>query len=151
MRRLYPCFMSPSEPIAVIGQTNARNSFHKFGMRAPDRLLHLYVIGQTGTGKSTLLETVALQDLRAGRGLAVIDPHGDLARRLIARIPEERQADLRYLDATDFSQPYGYNPLRGVRADRVPLAASGLLEAFKKLWVDAWGVAPAAGLGGAPS
>jgi len=108
-------------------------------MRQSDRLHHLYVIGKTGTGKSTLLESLALQDIRAGRGVAVIDPHGDLAERLMGQILDERRASVRYLDAPNLSQPYGYNPLRGVRADLIPLAASGLMEAFKKLWADAWG------------
>lgn len=131
--------MSASEPLSVIGTTNARPPYRRFGLRQPDRLHHLYVIGKTGTGKSTLLETLALQDMRAGRGLAVIDPHGDLAERLVRQVPEERKAALAYFDAPSLSQPYGYNPLRGVRADLVPLAAAGLLEAFKKLWPEAWG------------
>jgi energy-coupling factor transporter ATP-binding protein EcfA2 len=131
--------MNASEPLSVIGITNARSSHLRFGLRQPDRLHHLYVIGKTGTGKSTLLETLALQDIRAGRGLAVIDPHGDLAERLVRQVPEERKSALAYFDAPNPSQPYGYNPLRGVRPDFVPLAASGLLEAFKKLWPDAWG------------
>lgn len=128
-----------SSEITTLGKTNARRPFRQFGLRQADRLYHLYVIGQTGTGKSTLLETLALQDIRAGRGLAVIDPHGDLANRLVHQMPEDRRASLRYLDAPNLTQPYGYNPLRGVRPDLVPLAASGLLEAFKKLWQDAWG------------
>jgi len=133
--------MTPSNhsPISYFAESNARAPRQRFGIRQADRLHHMYVIGKTGTGKSTLLETLALQDMRAGRGIAVIDPHGDLAERLVAQVPEGRKAELRYLNAPDLSQPYGYNPLRGVRSDRVPLAASGLLEAFKKLWPDAWG------------
>jgi energy-coupling factor transporter ATP-binding protein EcfA2 len=131
--------MNPPAAISVIGTTNARRPFQRFGLRQPDRLHHLYVIGKSGTGKSTLLELLALQDIRAGRGVAVIDPHGDLAKRLMDQIPEKRRAAVRYLDAPNLSQPYGYNPLRGVRSDLIPLAASGLMEAFKKLWADAWG------------
>jgi energy-coupling factor transporter ATP-binding protein EcfA2 len=101
---------------------------------------HLYVIGRTGVGKSTLLETLALQDIHAGHGIALIDPHGDLVRRIAGKIPKERLADLVYLDAPDPNQPYGYNPLRGVRADKVGLAVGGLLDALKKLWSDSWGV-----------
>jgi DNA helicase HerA-like ATPase len=102
-----------------------------------DRFFHLYAIGQTGVGKSTLLEQLALQDFAEGRGFAVIDPHGDLADRLAEQAQGPR---LRYFDATDPSQPFGYNPLRRVRDDKISLAASGLIEAFKKLWPDAWGV-----------
>jgi len=82
---------------------------------------------------------MALEDLRAGNGFALIDPHGDLVERL-HREAAQVGRDVIYLDATDPAQPYGYNPLRRVRADRIPLAASGLLEVFKKMWSDAWGV-----------
>lgn len=112
----------------------------RFGIKNDDRLFHLYVIGKTGTGKSTLMETLAQQDIQHGHGVCVIDPHGDLAERLVAHIPKERKDDLIYLDAADDNQPYGYNPLRRVRKDKVPLAVSGLMEALKKLFDDAWGV-----------
>ena len=111
-----------------------------FGIKREDRFSHIYVIGKTGTGKSTLLETMALQDLATGNGFALIDPHGDLVERIAARIPEPRKADVFYLDAANPAQPYGYNPLRYVRSDRRALAASGILEVFKKMWPDAWGV-----------
>lgn len=101
---------------------------------------HLYVVGKTGVGKSTLLATLALQDIEAGRGIALIDPHGDLVELVRASIPEAEQARVIYLDATDGSQPFGYNPLRHVRGDKIPLAASGLLETMRKLWPMAWGV-----------
>jgi len=131
----------PSNPdISYFGITNARRPHRVFGIRQADRLFHTYAIGKTGTGKTTFLETIALQDILHGRGVAVIDPHGDLAERLVAQVPAERQSDLIYLNAPDLSQPYGYNPLRRVQTDRIPLAASGLLEAFKKLWTEAWGV-----------
>jgi type IV secretory pathway TraG/TraD family ATPase VirD4 len=100
----------------------------------------MYVLGRTGVGKTTLLESIARQDLEAGRGVCVIDPHGDLAERLVASVPHERIDDLVYFNASDATQPFGYNPLRRVRPDKIPLAASGLMEAFKKLWDEAWGV-----------
>lgn len=112
----------------------------RFGIKNDDRMFHLYVIGKTGTGKSTLMETLARQDIELGHGVCVIDPHGDLAERLVTHIPKERESDLIYLDAADINQPYGYNPLRRVRKDKVPLAVSGLMEALKKLFDDAWGV-----------
>lgn len=83
-----------------------------FGIKDEDRLLHLYVIGKTGTGKSTLLENMALQDLERGHGFALIDPHGDLVARIASRVSASRRGDIIYLDATDPNQPYGYNPLR---------------------------------------
>jgi hypothetical protein len=91
-------------------------------------------------GKTTLLESLALQDIECGRGLCVIDPHGDLAERLVAAVPDSRKGALIYFNVPDKEQPYGYNPLRRVHPSRVPLAVSGLMEAFKKLWDEAWGV-----------
>jgi len=132
--------MPPSSDISLFARTNARHTSLKFGLKQADRLFHVYAIGKTGAGKSTLLETLALQDIRTGRGCAVIDPHGDLAARLARSIPERRKADSIYLDAPSADQPYGYNPLRRVRPDKIPLAASGLMEAWKKLWTEAWGV-----------
>ncbi|MCK9345062.1 MAG: type IV secretion system DNA-binding domain-containing protein [Candidatus Pacebacteria bacterium] len=125
--------------ISYFAETNGRKKV-RFGIKSDDRLFHLYVIGKTGTGKTTLMETLAEQDIAHGHGVCVIDPHGDMAERLIARIPQERSDDLVYLDAADIDQPYGYNPLRQVRKDKVPLAVSGLMEALKKLFDDAWGV-----------
>ena len=122
--------------ISYFGTTNGRNPHRTFGIKQADRLFHAYAIGKTGTGKTTLLETLALQDIVHGRGVAVIDPHGDLAERLVSQVPPWRKQDLIYLNTPDLTQPFGYNPLRRVQADKIPLAASGLMEAFKKLWGD---------------
>ncbi len=132
--------MQSNPDVSYFGVTNGRLPHRTFGIRQADRLFHMYAIGKTGTGKTTFLETLALQDILHGRGVAVIDPHGDLAERLVAQVPKWRKRDLVYLNAPDPSQPYGYNPLRRVQADRIPLAASGLMEAFKKLWGEVWGV-----------
>lgn len=134
---MLPC-MKKKETVSYFGITNGRKKV-RFGIKEGDRLFHLYVIGRTGTGKTTLLETLARQDIHHGHGVCVIDPHGDMAERLVANIPASRKDDLVYLDAADITQPYGYNPLRRVRKDKIPLAVSGLLEAFKKLWDEAWG------------
>src|SRR6266702_6519571 len=83
---------------------------------------------------------MALQDLERGNGFALIDPHGDLVARVAARIPASRRDKVIYLNATDPTQPYGYNPLRHVSQDRIALAASGMMEVFKKMWPEAWGV-----------
>ncbi|MGO8756150.1 MAG: type IV secretory system conjugative DNA transfer family protein [Gallionellaceae bacterium] len=131
--------MEKKNAISYFAVTNGHKKI-RFGIKYVDRLYHLYVIGKTGTGKSTLLETMARQDMQNGHGVCVIDPHGDLAERLVAQVPAERRDDLVYLDAADNNQPYGYNPLRRVQKDKVPLAVSGLMEALKKLFDDAWGV-----------
>ena len=126
--------------VSYFGRTNHRNSDVRFGIKQPDRLSHMYLIGKTGVGKSTLLETLARQDFEAGRGFALVDPHGDLVEPLARQLQSVDPTRILYLDATDPKQPYGYNPLRRVRADKVPLAVSGLLETLKKIWPDAWGV-----------
>jgi type IV secretory pathway TraG/TraD family ATPase VirD4 len=126
--------------VVHLGRVDFRRDRRVFGIKREDRFSHVYIIGKTGTGKSTLLEAMALQDLAMGNGFALIDPHGDLVERIASRIPPDRRDDVFYLDAADPSQPYGYNPLRYVRADRRTLAASGMLEVFKKMWPEAWGV-----------
>jgi GTPase SAR1 family protein len=126
--------------ISYIGRLNFRHDRRRFGIRQADRRFHLYVIGRTGTGKTTLLEALIRQDIESGRGVTLIDPHGDLVERVAAFVPESRRLDLRYLNAPDLDQPYGYNPLKRVHTGAVALAASGLMEAFKKHWADAWGV-----------
>jgi hypothetical protein len=129
-----------SEGPIRIARVDFRRDRRVFGIKDEDRLLHLYIIGKTGTGKSTLLERLVIQDLERSNGFAVIDPHGDLVSRIAAGVPTAYQDRVVYLDATDPSQPYGYNPLRHVSEDRIPLAASGLMEVFKKMWPEAWGV-----------
>jgi hypothetical protein len=79
------------------------------------------------------------QDIAQGKGIALLDPHGDLAEKIMGALPDHRKEDLVYFNARDPDQPYGYNPLKRVVKDKRPLAASGLLEVMKKMWDDAWG------------
>jgi type IV secretory pathway TraG/TraD family ATPase VirD4 len=132
--------MSQSNDVTYLGKTDFHNSQRPFGIKREDRFSHVYIVGKTGTGKSTLMERMALQDLERGNGFALIDPHGDLVERVADRIPAKRLLDVVYLDAADPTQPYGYNPLRHVRPDRIALAASGMMEVFAKMWPEAWGV-----------
>jgi type IV secretory pathway TraG/TraD family ATPase VirD4 len=120
-----------------LARVDFRNDHRVFGIPSEDRFSHIYIIGKTGTGKSTLLETMALQDLEHGNGFALIDPHGDLANRIAARIPSSRHSDTIYFNPSDPAQPYGYNPLRQVRQEFISLAASGLMEMLKKMWYSA--------------
>jgi hypothetical protein len=128
------------DPILYFAQTNTRANYRRFGIKHDDRFSHMYLLGRTGTGKTTLMETMAMQDIQQGRGLAVIDPHGDFVRRLKERIPASRTNDLISLDASDPNNPYGYNPLGRRSLRLVPLAASGLVDAFHKIWKHEWGV-----------
>lgn len=130
--------MESTSSISLLASTNGRK-LQKFGIRQSDRSAHLYVIGKTGTGKSTLLSTLIRQDLSAGRGFCLVDPHGDLAERIAADAQLSYRRDITYWNVPDPSSPYGYNPLRHVRRDKIPLAASGLLEALRKNWSEAWG------------
>lgn len=133
--------MLRNDAVTYIGRTNTRDTYRLFGIKHDDRFAHVYMIGRTGTGKTTLLETMAMQDMRHGHGIAVLDPHGDLVARLAARVPAERSRDLVYWNVPDPSQPYGYNPFKKIAKGQVPLAASGLLGAFKKIWTGKeWGV-----------
>jgi type IV secretory pathway VirB4 component len=126
--------------VTYFARTDYRHIHDLFGIKRRDRLFHMYVIGKTGAGKSSLLQTLILQDIRNGEGLTVIDPHGDLVEKIAASIPEHRRDDVVYFNVPDPDQPYGYNPLKHVAPERRSLAASGLLEAFHKLWGEkAWG------------
>jgi hypothetical protein len=100
----------------------------------------MYVIGKTGVGKSTLLEMMIRQDLLAGNGVALFDPHGDLAERLYAWVPADRKADVLYLDVPNPEQPFGFNPLQGVAPLRRSVTANGIVEALKKIFADSWGI-----------
>ncbi len=128
------------DEISYIGATNFRNRGMLFGIKQADFGAHLYLIGKTGVGKSTLIETLARQDLEAGRGFALIDPHGDLVEKIAKDAAAEEPGRVAYLNAPDGACPFGYNPLRRVRDDKIPLAVSGFLETLRKLWPDAWGV-----------
>lgn len=124
--------------IVWIGETNARTA-KRFGIRAADRLYHTYVLGQTGVGKTTLLQNILAQDIGTGRGCALIDPHGDLAAGVLANAPDAHRIAITYLDIADPDFPVGYNPLMRVSEGRRPLVASGLMSVMAKLWSDAWG------------
>src|SRR3989441_417205 len=125
--------------ITAFAQTNFRNHRKTFGIKRADRRSGTYIIGKTGTGKSTLLETMIRQDIENGEGVALLDPHGDLVEKIARNIPEHRQKDLIYFNVPDLSNPMGFNPLKSVAPEKRPRSASGLLDAFKKIWSDSWG------------
>lgn len=126
----------PAHPVITLGLAYQRKHEPPFGIRVSDLLSHLFVIGQTGTGKSTLLNRVVRDAIRQKIGVCLIEPHGDLAEELCS----ELQADHLYWDVADANAPYGYNPLTRVSEPLRPLVASGLIETLKKQWSDAWGV-----------
>jgi Type IV secretion-system coupling protein DNA-binding domain len=118
----------------TLATTNSRPPHTPFGINLPDRLFHAYIVGQTGTGKSSLLSSMALQDVVQGQGFCLIDPHGDLAGSLHHACP-----DALYWNLSDPSCILGYNPLAYVSPAYRPLVVSGLIDALKKQWSDAWG------------
>lgn len=132
--------IDPRDQPSLFGVSNFHGSKKRIGIAQADRLSHMYIVGKTGVGKSTLLEILLRQDIVAGRGFALIDPHGDLAERIWEWTPHALRDRITYLNGPDPTQPFGYNPLRRVRPDRIPLAAAGILETFRKQWPQAWGV-----------
>jgi type IV secretory pathway TraG/TraD family ATPase VirD4 len=130
--------MDPS--VTLFASTWHRGAGKPFGIKQVDRLLHMYVIGKTGVGKTTLLESLLLSDIRAGRGAALIDPHGDFAERMVAAARAAGRNDITIVDIADPALALGYNPIVRVSPGLRPLLAAGVLEALKKLWPDAWGV-----------
>ena len=130
--------MHNKEQITYFAETDARNKKTPFGIKAKDRTRHVYVIGKTGMGKSTLLENMAIQDIRNGNGMAFIDPHGKTADLLLDYIPEERIDDVVYFAPFDIDNPISFNIMEDVGYDKRHLVVAGLMSAFKKIWIDAW-------------
>lgn len=126
------------ERVTYFGQTDTRNKKVNFGIKAKDRTKHVYVIGKTGMGKSTLLENMAVQDIKNGEGIAFIDPHGKTAELLLEYVPEHRMKDVVYFAPFDTDFPVSFNVLESVDPDKRHLVVSGLMSTFKKIWQDAW-------------
>jgi hypothetical protein len=126
------------EQITFFAKTDARGQHVPFGIKAKDRTRHVYVIGKTGMGKSTLLENMAVQDMQHGNGLAFIDPHGATAETLLQYVPENRADDVLYFAPFDTQHPIAFNVMEDVGPERRHLVAAGLMSVFKKIWVDAW-------------
>jgi hypothetical protein len=122
-----------------IGNRNVWGGEKPFGILREDRRQHIYVIGKTGTGKTTLLRSLICQDIESGHGVGVIDPHGDLAEELLDCIPAGRTDDLLYFNPADSSFPVGFNLIGSSLDDRKHLESSALVGAFKHIWRDSWG------------
>jgi energy-coupling factor transporter ATP-binding protein EcfA2 len=126
------------EEILPLGILNFRGKEVKFGIKPRDRLRHIYIIGKTGQGKTTLLENMINFDIQNKNGLAFLDPHGDSVQRILDYIPKERIDDVIYFNPTDVNHPIAFNPLEKVSWEHRHLTAISLLSIFKKIWVDAW-------------
>ncbi|MCF7795197.1 type IV secretion system DNA-binding domain-containing protein [Patescibacteria group bacterium] len=125
--------------VTLFAETNFRNNYKRFGIKRDDRRRHMYFIGKTGMGKSTVLENMIVSDIRAGNGVAVVDPHGDLAEKVINYIPSNRVEDVVNINPSDINYPIAFNVVEQVEPHLRHLVASGLVGVFKKLWADSWG------------
>jgi type IV secretory pathway TraG/TraD family ATPase VirD4 len=125
--------------ILAIGKTLSHYSGAKFGIKTKDRRHHMYLVGQTGTGKSTLLKNMAIQDLRKGRGMALVDPHGELVEDLLNFVPSSRTNEVVYFNPADTDNPIGLNILEAKDESQKQLVASALISVFKHLWKGFWG------------
>lgn len=131
--------MNNEEHRVNIGSRNVWGGEEPFGLSCADRRHHVYCLGKTGSGKTTLLRNLILQDIEAGQGVGVIDPHGDLSEELLDHIPRRRTEDVVYFNPADTEYPIGFNLLRTVPKDVRHLVASGFVSALKSIWRDSWG------------
>ncbi len=129
--------MNPDN-VTYFAETDFRGEKRSFGIKSEDRSRHVYVIGKTGMGKSTLLENLAAQDIQNGEGMCFVDPHGAAIDTLLEYIPEDRIKDVVYFAPFDSDFPIAFNVMEDIGLDQRHLVVSGLMSAFKKIWVDAW-------------
>jgi hypothetical protein len=128
-----------SRPLVFATADHRRQRGRAFGILPADLLRHVYVVGKTGMGKSALLERLFLAVVERGMGCALLDPHGDLAERVLDRIPSWRLNDVVWLDPADVRRPIGLNLLEHAHAGERPLVASSVLGTFKKVFHEFWG------------
>ncbi|MFZ1258162.1 MAG: type IV secretion system DNA-binding domain-containing protein [Candidatus Saccharimonas sp.] len=127
------------ENISAFGMTNFRGINHQFGMLRYDRSRHVYIIGQTGAGKSGLLELFALSDIFHGQGYAIIDPHGDFAVNNMKFIPGSRLQDVVYFNPADTMHPLGFNPLEVTNPEQKTNISSEVIGVLKRMFGESWG------------
>lgn len=126
------------DQITFFAKTNFRNREVPFGIKADDRRRHMYVIGKTGMGKTTMMENMAIQDIRNGHGVCFIDPHGDSVAKILNFIPNHRINDVVYFNPADLEHPIAFNILEAVESKYKHLVASGLMGVFTKIWANLW-------------
>jgi hypothetical protein len=122
---------------SILGMRHGWGDDKPCALSPSDRRHHAYVIGKTGTGKTTLLKNLIIQDIEAGRGVGVIDPHGDLANELLDFIPGWRVNDVAYFDPADSEVVVGFNVFQSKHDPG--LVASGVVSSLKGIWRDSWG------------
>ncbi|MFH1508939.1 MAG: type IV secretion system DNA-binding domain-containing protein [bacterium] len=125
--------------ITTLGETNFRDQRKRFGIKVDDRRRHMYLIGKTGMGKTTMMENMVISDIQSGKGLCVVDPHGDFANKMLDYVPSDRINDVVYFDPGDVDFPIAFNIMENVDPRYKHLIASGLVGVFKKIWAESWG------------
>ena len=141
-RKLEPPMNLPrggEDGVTVLGQTDYRDLKVQFGIKRRDRVRHLYLLGKTGTGKSTVFKNMFISDVLAGDGACFVDPHGDTVEELLSYIPPNRVQDVVYFNPTDTEHPVGFNLLELKDKSQRDLIADGVVEVFKKQFGDSWG------------
>ena len=134
-----PAVKAGEKDVTLLGRTNFRGSSQLFGIKTLDRRRHMYVIGKTGMGKSTLLENMIYADIMAGRGVGVVDPHGDLADAVLNYIPSRRTNDVIVFDPSDREFPVAFNMLENIDSSLNSITCSGIVGIFKKIYGESWG------------
>jgi CxxC-x17-CxxC domain-containing protein len=124
--------------INFFAETTFRNVRKKFGIKTDDRRRHVYIVGKTGMGKTVLMENMAIQDIRSGKGIGFVDPHGEAAERLLDFVPSNRINDVIYFNPADLEYPIAFNVMEKVDLEYRHLVAAGLMGVFKKIWPDVW-------------
>jgi hypothetical protein len=124
--------------INLFAKTNFRGEGKLFGIKKQDRRLHMYIIGKTGMGKTSLILNMALNDIYNGSGICLIDPHGDMIENLLDYIPSWRINDVIYFNPADIDYPIALNILERVEPDKRHLVVSGLISVFRKLYAEYW-------------
>ena len=124
--------------VNFFAKTQFRNADAIFGIKDSDRRRHIWVVGKTGTGKSTLIANMVIDDLKKGRGVAVIDPHGDLCETVLNYIPKNRINETIYFNPADRDYPIIINPLEVNNKEEAELVVSGMMSIFTKVWANVW-------------
>lgn len=130
---------STGDSVTVFGETDYRDIKVEFGLKKKDRQRHFYLLGKTGTGKSTLFKNMFISDVLSGEGVCFVDPHGDTVEELLDYIPPNRIDDVVYFNPTDVNNPVGFNMLELKDKSQRDLIADGVVEVFKKQFGDSWG------------
>jgi len=121
-----------AKDITFFAKTNFRNEYKRFGIKTEGRRTHIYIVGKIGMGKTNLLETMAISDIQSGKGIGILDPHGDFAEKMLDYVPRSRINDVLYFNLADLDYPIAFNLFERVEPFHQHLVAEGIMEVFKR-------------------